>query len=916
MRTSLPKLATCLATTLLALAGAANAAGQAGKLPPPATLLKISQQVERDGLLRFHPVEIETGAIHAAAVTGGLLVFPDPDGGQLAYQHVSHVDHGDGTLTWVGRAEGAAIGQEAVFTIGPEAAFGRAPRADGSVLRVETVAGQARLMIDGAEAFGGSSEVQEHEPLIPPLEAIEAAAKANPAVAAAQADRLQSEPAVLDVMLVYTRGLMDFVGSESGVRTLLQNRIAVGNTALQNGAVNGRFRLVAMVMVDYPDQGSNSDALRDITNWRISTAHPLSMELAKLRHRHGADVVGMVRRYLNAEAQSCGNGWIGASNGSSIANSVDFGYFTASHGSDAGFFCAETTIAHEIGHNLGQHHDIDNSSSGRTGAHTYSHGFRQTPEGTNGFFTVMAYRDGSQARAMTFSNPEVTRADCLNLPCGQADANVALSLNQTLPGAAAWIRAADLAARDIIGTRGHVYVTVNGLPALSNARWRVEHSGPGTLTATGPTVAPAGATITARLAWDALPAGPTTPIAVRLVAESSPGVVAGFRDLQLFRRDWQPSARTLGNNRPLQVAVPAWNRNVEESRLYFEVPEHAATVRVRVTSSVDVDLFANRAFYTNPSPPLIGPGTARTAPVASDNGPLLTKEIEIANPVGTGPHRMMVTLARPSSSGLNYANATVTAWVSTQRAVPALRSGQYFNPDRAGHGVFVDFSGDQWVAVWYTYFEDGSPTWYYSQAPSPGPNDAGIWSAPLLRIGWSGSVTHATQVGEIVVTPHSASTMRFSYNIDGDSGSEQLTRLGGGGCPTSLAAPLDASGHWYSPSLPGFGYSAQYEPELEIYTAYAYDAAGVARWLIGAKPWNEAVTQVDMEQISGTCPTCGHAPTTSRPTGRLIRTLGTNVDGKRGLTHLDLQAPFLSPLTGTWNQTRATSLLVSRKDCL
>jgi hypothetical protein len=248
--------------------------------------------------------------------------------------------------------------------------------------------------------------------------------------------------------------------------------------------------------------------------------------------------------------------------------------------------------------------------------------------------------------------------------------------------------------------------------------------------------------------------------------------------------------------------------------------------------------------------------------------------------------------------------------------VPAFRSGQYFNPDRAGHGVFVDFSGDQWVAVWYTYFEDGTPTWYYSQAPSPGPNDAGIWSAPLLRIGWNGSVTHATEVGEIVLTPYDAGSMRFSYNIDGDSGSERLVRLGGGGCPTSLGAPLDATGHWFSPSLAGFGYSAQYEPELEIYTAYAYDAAGVARWLIGAKPWNEAVTQVDMEQISGTCPTCGHAPTTSRPSGRLIRTLGTNVDGKRGLTHLDLQAPFLSPLTGTWNQSRATSLLVSRKDCL
>lgn len=914
MHPTMPRFSIGLFVACLAFSGAANAASDKSGLPPPASLLKLSKDVERDGMLRFHPATIEPGAIQAAAVTGGLLVFPDPDGGQLAYQHVSHEDHGDGQLTWIGRAEGAAIGQEAVFTIGPDAAFGRAPRADGSVLRVETVAGRVRLMIDGAEATGGSSELQEHEPLVPPFEAVQAASKER--LAAAPAEQLQSSHPVLDVMLVYSRGLMEYVGGESAVRTLLQNRIAVGNQALTNGSVNGRFRLVATLMVDYPDQGSNSDALRAITYWRTGNAHPLSLELAKLRHRHGADIVGMVRRYLNAESGSCGNGWIGASNGSHISGSIDFGYFTASHGTDNGFFCSETTIAHEIGHNLGQNHNIENSSNGRNGAHTYSHGFRQTPEGTNGFFTVMAYRDGSQARAMTFSNPDVTRADCLNVPCGALDANVASSLSQTMVGAAAWIRAADTAARDIIGTRGHLYVTLDGLPALTNARWRVEHTGPGTFAASGPTVAAAGATITVRLAWDALPATPSTPLAVRLVAESSPGNVAGFRDLQLFRRDWQPSARTLGNNRPLQIAVPAWNRNVEESRLYFEVPEHAASVRVRVSASVDVDLYANRVFYSDPSPPLIGPGTARTAPVASDNGPALTKEIEILNPVGTGAHRLMITLARPSASTLNYTAATVTAWVASQRSVPAFRSGQYFNPDRPGHGVFVDFSGDQWVAVWYTYFEDGTATWYYSQAPAPGPNDAGIWSAPLLRIGWNGSTTHATQVGEIVVTPYDATTMRFSYNLDGDSGSERLVRLGGGGCPTSQSAPLDATGHWYSPSLPGFGYSAQYEPELEIYTAYAYDAAGVARWLIGAKPWNEAVTQVNMEQIAGTCPTCGHAPTTSRPTGTLTRTLGTNADGKRGLTHINLQAPFLSPLGGTWNQSRATALLVARKDCL
>lgn len=915
MRTSRVTLAASLFTTCLAFAGSAiGASGKEGP-PAPATLLKVSPGVERDGLLSFHPVELEPAAIQAAAVTGGLLVFPDPDGGLLAYEHVSHLDHGNGTLTWVGRAEGAAIGQEAVFTLGPDAAFGRAPRADGSVLFLETVAGRTRVMVDQAEAQGGSSELQVHDVLRPPLEALEAAAKSQSS-AAALPYTLQADPAVVDVMLAYSQGLVDYVGSEQAVRTLLQNRIDLGNLALQNGGVTARFRLVATVRVDVSDNGANSDMLRAITNWKESTANPLALHLAMLRHRHGADIVGLVRRFIKAESVSCGNGWVGGYNGSNIAGSVDYGYFTANHGTDDGSFCSDRTIAHEMGHNLGQNHDIDSADNERDGAHTYSHGYRVTPPGQNGFYTVMAYRDGQQAAALTFSNPDVTRADCSNQPCGLAEANVAASLNLTMPVAANWIHPADAATRHVIGTRGHLYVTLDGLPALTNARWRAEHTGSGKLIASGPTVAAAGATLTARLAWDALPVPSTTPLAVRLVVESSPGVVAGFRDLQLVRRDWQGSARALGSNRPVTVAVPAWNRTVDENRIYFVVPPHAAAVRVRVTSAVDVDVYANRAGIIEPRTPLIGPGTARNSPVASDTGPALTKEIEIPNPVGFGMSQLMITLSRPFSSTLNYQPATVSAWVSSQRAMATFRSGQYFNPDRAGHGVFVDFAGDQWVAVWYTYFEDGTPTWYYAQGPAPVATDAGIWSAPLMRIGWNGSSTNATEVGEIVVTPLGASSMMFSYNLDGDSGSEQLSRLGGGGCPTSQGAPLDATGHWFSPSLPGFGYSAQYEPELEIYTAYAYDAAGVARWLIGAKPWNEAVNQVDMEQISGTCPTCGHAPTSSRPTGRLIRTLGTNADGKRGLTSIDLQAPYLSPLGGSWSQSRATALLVARKDCL
>jgi hypothetical protein len=913
MRDAMQRFALPIVIACVGLSPAALFA--AGKPSEPERLLKLGGGQQRDGMLRFQPVQMQADALEAAAREGGSLSVPDPDGGTLSFDHVAHTRHDDGMLTWIGRTRGAPIGREAVLTTGSGAVFGRLPRPDGSILYLETLAGQTRLMLDDAAATGASSEDLSHDVRRPPLEALRAAGKSRLA-STAPVDRSQSELPTVDVMLAYSPGLASYVGGDAAVRVLLQNRIDVGNQALTNGQVQGRYRLVATPRVDINDTEPNSGALDLITNWKGPTASPLALHLAMLRHRHGADLVGLVRRYFNPASASCGNGWVGGYLGSNIANSVDYGYFTASHGTDNGFFCADRTIAHEMGHNLGQNHDIENAENKRDGAHTYSHGYRESPPGLQGFYTVMAYGASGQRPSLTYSNPNVTRSDCANQPCGTAEADVARSLNLTLPVVAGWIKAADGTQRDIAGTRGSFDVPLTGLPALTNARWRAEFTGPGRITVTGPSVAPAGAAISARVNWDALPGFPGTPLAVRVVVESSPGVRAGELNLQLTRREFVPAPRALREGVATQVAVPSWNRTVEESRLYFVAPPHARTVRIRVDAPVDVDIYARAATDVSADSPLIGPGSARGNPLVQDIGSSLSKEIVISPPVGAIPTRYMITLARANSGTLGYATATVTASVTATNPAPAFRSGQYYNPQRSGHGVFVDFADSQWVAVWYTYLEDGTPTWYYAQGPAPAPGGTGTWSAPLLRVGWSGSATHATEVGEIIVTPVSATSMQFSYNLDGDSGSEALVRLGGTGCPSSSGAALDATGHWYSPTQSGFGYSAQYEPDQEIYLSYLYDAAGVARWLIGAKPWNEAATQVNLEQIAGSCPTCGLAATTSRATGQLTRSLGTNADGKRGLAQVGVNATLLAPLSGSWSQSRATEPLSARKNCL
>ncbi|KFA33152.1 hypothetical protein KWI_0121495 [Xanthomonas vasicola pv. vasculorum NCPPB 206] len=237
-------------------------------------------------------------------------------------------------------------------------------------------------------------------------------------------------PAVVDVLVGYTPGLVRELGSVDAVNTRINYLVAVTNRAYIDSQVNGRLRLIGTQQVNYTDSTTDVAALQDLTEASGSSS---LAALHSTRDTQGADLVTLLRPY-SANQGACGMAWLNGGRLQSYnSNMQGSGYSAVSDGADeeAGNYCEDITFAHEIGHNLGLAHDKADSGPG---AFTYAYGWRQTlDEGS--FNTIMAYAADDQERVPYFANPHITL--CNDNPCGDVDeADQTRALNITMPIAA------------------------------------------------------------------------------------------------------------------------------------------------------------------------------------------------------------------------------------------------------------------------------------------------------------------------------------------------------------------------------------------------------------------------------------------------------------------------------------------------
>jgi len=177
---------------------------------------------------------------------------------------------------------------------------------------------------------------------------------------------------IVDLMVVYTAAARDAAGGQAAIESRIQQAVALANEAYANSLVPITHQLVHQQLVDYTEASSSAfhTALNDITG----TTDGYLDEIHALRNQYGADVVSL----LIDDWSYCGLGWI-VNPASSWSNNYGFNVNL--------WYCVGTTrtLHHEIGHNQGLAHDVDNASA--SGAFPYSYGLQVDTH----FHTVMAY---------------------------------------------------------------------------------------------------------------------------------------------------------------------------------------------------------------------------------------------------------------------------------------------------------------------------------------------------------------------------------------------------------------------------------------------------------------------------------------------------------------------------------------------
>ena len=186
----------------------------------------------------------------------------------------------------------------------------------------------------------------------------------------------------IDVMVVYTTATKNALGGDAQAQAFAQQAIDSANTAYLNSKIRQRVRMVHTQEFVYVESGNSSTDLSNLRN---------NAGIQTLRETHKADLVAEISEVTGV----CGIGYLMTAQ-SGVPNNA----FTVTA---RGCAVGNLSFAHELGHNMGSHHNPENA-----GTPIFPYGFGHYHNGN--YRTVMSYVDPCPSgctRRPYFSNPSV-----------------------------------------------------------------------------------------------------------------------------------------------------------------------------------------------------------------------------------------------------------------------------------------------------------------------------------------------------------------------------------------------------------------------------------------------------------------------------------------------------------------------------
>jgi hypothetical protein len=198
---------------------------------------------------------------------------------------------------------------------------------------------------------------------------------------------------LIDIMILWTPAAESAAGGLAAMQNLAQASIDSANSAFLNSGVAQRLRLVHHQQVSYTERtncagGTAFDcALDDITD----TGDGHMDDVHSLRDTHGADLVAL---FINNTA-FCGIAWL------PTVPTADVGFSITAYNCAVG----NKSFAHELGHNMGAHHDPANADD--AGPKPFNKGY-VSPQ--LNWRTIMSYPGACSGctRLNYFSNPKLS----------------------------------------------------------------------------------------------------------------------------------------------------------------------------------------------------------------------------------------------------------------------------------------------------------------------------------------------------------------------------------------------------------------------------------------------------------------------------------------------------------------------------